>query len=242
MVAQTLGALCQTNRYLKHFAEGIQQAKEALEIHKQLNDKKEQAQCLNNLAYLLCDDKQLDAAEEAALQTNKLLSDTDDQHTVCESYRLLGHICSSKGQREKAIKHYEAALEIASLYNWHSQLFWNHHSLAQLFCDQGRFDDAHTHITHAKSYTTDNTYYCGRAMRLQASILYQQGRLEEAKSEAMSAFDVYQKLGASNSMEYCGKLLQLIEKAMNGEFLKIVSFCMLIHFLFLAQGVKGSRN
>jgi vacuolar-type H+-ATPase subunit D/Vma8 len=48
------------------FKEGIQLAKEALEIYERLGDTVEQAQCLIDLAQLFRDDQQLDAAEEAA--------------------------------------------------------------------------------------------------------------------------------------------------------------------------------
>jgi hypothetical protein len=50
-------------------------------------------------------------------------------------------------------------------------------------------------------------------MELQALIWYQQGRLEEAKSEALRAVDVYGKLGAAKDVEDCRELLQEIEKA-----------------------------
>ena len=46
--------------------EGIRQAKEASEIFEQLDDTAKRAECLIRLAYESCDDKQLDAAEEAA--------------------------------------------------------------------------------------------------------------------------------------------------------------------------------
>jgi hypothetical protein len=35
-------------------------------------------------------------------------------------------------------------------------------------------------------------------MELQAQIWYKQDRLEEARSEALRAIDIYQKLGAAN--------------------------------------------
>ena len=189
---------------------------------------------MNDLAYLLYDDKQLDAAEEAALQTINLLSDTNYQYIVCDSYHLLGYICHSKGEGEKAIEHYKAALGIASPSSWHSQLSWIHYSLAVLLCNQGRFNDAHAHIEHAKSYAASDIYLHGHAMQLWANIWYLQGRLREAKSEAISAFDVYQKLRALKDVEDCQQLLQQIEEAVNGEFVRIVLYCMPIHHLFLA--------
>ena len=55
-----------------------------------------------------------------------------DRHptVVCESHRFLGDVYSSKGEREKDIHHFEAALKIASPFNWNDQPFWIYHSLA----------------------------------------------------------------------------------------------------------------
>ena len=210
-VAQTLGELCLSNRMLKHYTEGIEQAKEALEILKQLDDKEEQAGCLNNLAYLLYDDEQLDAAEEAALQAITL-SDKGNQFPVCESYRLLGDICSSRGQREEAIKHYEAALGIASSSNWDYQLVWIHYSLAELFHKQSKFDDVYTHIAHAKLHTLNDMYLLGRVVELEARFLYEQGSLEKAKVETLDAIAVYERIGSIQDIERCRVLLQQIEE------------------------------
>jgi hypothetical protein len=57
--------LCDVNRLLGLHKEGIQRAKEALEIYERLGKITEQAQCLNFLAVSLEKDEQLDAAEEA---------------------------------------------------------------------------------------------------------------------------------------------------------------------------------
>jgi tetratricopeptide (TPR) repeat protein len=240
-VVRTLRELSQSNRMLKHYAEGIQQAKEALEIHKQLNNKGEQAQCLKTLAYLLYDNKQLDAAEEAALQSINLISDKGNQFLVCESFRLLGDICSSRGQGEKSIKHYKAALEIASFFNWHYQLLWIHYDLAKLFHNQGSFDDAHKHIAHAKSHTTNDVYRLGRVVELQARFWYRQKSLEKAKAEILYAISVYEKIGAIWKIKGCEELLQLIEKrAMNcGKHPEFVLPCIPIYHPFLSQGPKS---
>ena len=62
-VARALRCLSDANRLLDLPKEGIQQAKEALEIYERLGDAREQAQCLIQLALLLHSDKQLDAGE-----------------------------------------------------------------------------------------------------------------------------------------------------------------------------------
>ena len=199
-------------------AEGIQQAREALEIYQRLGTTVDQARCLNDLSRLLRSNKQLDAAKEAASHLIDLLPDEGEEYLACESQRLLGDIYRSKGERENAIHHFEMALAIASPFNWHDGQFWIHDSLAQLFRDERKFDNAHAHIEHAKALAVENAYNLGRAMDLQARIWYQQRKLKEAETEALGAFRTYEKLGAAKDLESCRALLQGIEKAMiNGE-------------------------
>jgi tetratricopeptide (TPR) repeat protein len=109
----------------------------------------------------------------------------------------------AKGETEKAIDHLKAALRIADSFSWDTQQFSTLCSLAELFCNQGRFDDAHAHVERAKSHTVNGTHRRGRVMELQAHIWYKQGRLEEAKAEALRAVDVFKKLGATRE---CGEM------------------------------------
>ena len=210
-VAITLKALAYTNHRLHLFGEGIQQAIQALKIHERLNHTIEQAASLQVLALLLRDDKQLDTAEEAASISINILPDTEKSQ-ICQGHRVLGEICGSKGEAEKAINHYKTALGIASSFNWHTEQFWIHYSLADLFRDQGRFDEAHAHIELAKSHTDNDAYRLGRVMELQAELWCQQERLEEAKSGVLCAVGVYEKLGAANDVERCRILLRGVEK------------------------------
>ena len=212
--AQTLMHPPDANRLLGLYKEGIPQAKEALEICERLNNLPGQAQSLEFLARLLCSDEQLDAAEEAASRAIELFPDEGEEFRVCRCHRVLGDINYSKGEMEKAIDHFETALGIASSSNWHDQQFWILRSLAQLCFAQDRFDDAHTYIERAKSNTTNDPYCMGRAMSLQARFWYQEYRFEEAKSEALRAADVYEKLGAVKDLEACRDLLQDIETEM----------------------------
>jgi len=48
----------------------------------------------------------------------------------------------------------------------------------------------------------------------QAKFRYDQGRLGEAKSEALRAADVFEKLGAAEDLEECRDLLRGIERRM----------------------------
>jgi len=84
------------------YKEGIQQAKEALDLYRQFNHVIGQAQALEDLSWLLFHDKQLDATEEAALQAINLFSDEDNKFLICSCYLALGNICCSKGEPEKA--------------------------------------------------------------------------------------------------------------------------------------------
>jgi tetratricopeptide (TPR) repeat protein len=210
-MARTLTCLADVNRRLHLFKEGIQQAKEALEISERLNDTAEQAASLGYLADLLRADNQLDAAEEAASRSIDLLPDTE-QFKICQGHRTLGDIYQSKGETEKAINHYETALGIADSFNWHSEQFWIHYSLAQLFRDQGRFGEAHGRVELAKSHVINDAYFLGRVMELQARIWYEQGKLEEAKSGTLDAIRVFEKLGAAEDVEGCRILLRDIEE------------------------------
>ena len=214
-VAQALGHLSRTNRLMGLHKEGIQQAKEAFEILKRLGETVGQVQCLIELAWLLRGDKQFDAAEESASRAISLIPEQGERFLVCQSHRTLGNIYRSKGETEKAIHHFEVALGIASSSDWYDELFWVHYSLAALFYGKGRFDDANVHLERAKPHAVNSAYDLGYAMELQARVWYKQHRFEEAKSEALRAADVYEKLGAAKVVEECRTLLWRIQKELD---------------------------
>jgi len=214
-VARILRHLANANRVTRVPKEGIQLAKEALEIGERLGETVVQAQCLAELAGLLRQDDQLDAAEEAISRAIDLFPEKGEEYRVCGSHRVLGSIYHFKRETEKAIHQFEVALRIASPFEWHSQLFWNHYGLALLFQQEGRFDDAQIHIEHAKSHTVNSARNLGYATEEQALIWYKQHRLEEARSEALRAADVYEKLGATMYLARCRELLQDIQKKLD---------------------------
>ena len=223
-IGLTLSYLSDANRWMDLRKEGIEQAREASEIFERLGDTARQARCLIDLAWLMHDDEQLDAAEEAALSAIDLLPEKGEQSRVCDGHRVLGTIYRSKGKTEKAIHHLEVALEIASSFNMVSDLFWVHFTLADVFSGEGRFDDAHAHIERAKSHAVNNVYNLGRAMQLQALFWCGQCMFEKAKSEALSAADVYEKIGATGDAEDCRALLREID----GEFLERCHFLLVL--------------
>ena len=206
-IALTLNELSDANRLLDHYGEGIQQAEEALGIYERLGDKIGQADSLNSLTFVLLENKQLDAAENVAFRTINLISEGGQEFILCQCHRSLGHIYESKGETKKAIHHFETAISIATPFDRHPQLFWIHLSLVQLFRDERRFDEANNHIAQAKSHTADNAYYLARAMDDQARIWRSQGRLEDAKLEALGALEIFENLGAVQDAERVRGLL-----------------------------------
>ena len=175
-----------------------------------------QAHCLITLASSLHSNEQFDAAEAAASRAIALLSGTGEKYRVCKSHRLLGNIYCSKGEAEKAIHHFEVALQTASSFGWYNQSFLVHYDLAGLLHDRGRFESAQAYLERAKSYAVNNTYFLGHAMRLQAVLWCEQRKLEEARSEALCAIDAFERLGAAKDLEKCRVLLRRIEGKMNG--------------------------
>ena len=210
-VAQTLRFISNANGLLGFQKEGIRQAKESLEICERLNNVHGQAQSWQRLASMLFNDRQFNAAGEAASRAIDLLSDGSDQFSVCKCYRVLGYVYRSKGEIDQAIKHFETALGIATTFNWRGRLFWIHHSLAGLFYSEHRFDEAHAHVEHAKSHATNDPYQMARAMELQAKFWHKQCRFKEARAEALRAAEVYEKLGATKDMQRCGTRLMAID-------------------------------
>ena len=212
-VADTLKSLSDANRLLGLNEEGIQQAKEALEIFEQVNDTRGQAESLNYLAWLLVNVKQFEDAEDAASRGIDLLSDKSDEYILSGFHRILGKVHEFKGEEEEAIHHLQTAIGIATPFNWRDLLYWTHNDLAGLFRDGGKFEDANLHIEQAKSLAVDSIHFLGGAAYTQATIWHQQGRLEDAKTEALRAFEIFDTLGATVDCGNCENLLQEIERA-----------------------------
>ena len=233
-IALTLRELSDANRWLGHYKEGMNQAREALEIFERLGKTMERAECLSCLSWLLKDDGQLDAAEEATLESIKLLPEKGQEYRLYSSHTTLGQIYQAKGEKEKAIYHYELALGIASTFEWHPSRLAVHASLVLLFLDEGELDNAQAHLNQTKSYPFDNPYYLGCTTISQACIRYKQRRFEDAASEALHAQGIFKKLGNLNGFERSGALLRQIEEAMkslppsgesdiDGELLKAIA-------------------
>ena len=208
LVADTLKDLASANKEMGLYEEGIQQAREALEMFGQLDHKEKQTDCLAVLALLLLNDKQLDAAEETA---SRALDLSEKQYQLCKSHKALGEIHQSKGNTEKAIHHLEAALQIASSLNSLGDLCNIHMSLAYLSAKKGKFDDTNTHIERAKLCVGNDTFDQGYVSCVNSTVLVLQRRYEESKSEALCALAIFEKLGATDFVGNARQVLDLIE-------------------------------
>ncbi|KAF9780530.1 hypothetical protein BJ322DRAFT_1112528 [Thelephora terrestris] len=218
-VAETLQCLSYANQHLGMYKEAIQQAKEALEIFKQLGDMREQLNCLQSLARSFLFDSRLDAAEETVSRNIELLPEKGHELHLSQSHRLLGEIYRRKGEMEKAVYHFKTALTIASPFDWQGQLFWIHYEMAVMFYNEGEYNDANAHIEQAKSHAAHDAYNLGRGMKIQARIWYRQHRLNDARSEALRALGTFERLGAAADAGRCQHFLQTIEQAMESELI-----------------------
>jgi len=206
-----LRELSEANRMVHRFEKGIRRAKEASGLAERLGDVVTQAECLVNLAWLLHPTNQLDAAEAASRAIN-LLSQKGENFLVCKCHYVLGLICRSKHETEKAIQHLEMALRLVSSPSWLNLLFWIQYWIAVLLSDQGRLDDAHAHVVQAKSHAVNGNdrYLLAHAMWLQAGFWYRQRRFEEAKSEASCAIDAFEGFGSTNEVNNVREILRQI--------------------------------
>ena len=216
-VAFTLLYLSDANLELGLFEEAIRQAREALAIVESRGIPEEKAATLNLLAWTLYRDEQIDDAEKVATRALNLLPEKGQEFIACKSHRILGDISLSRGEREKAIRHFEEALRIAPPFSWHNHVIWIHHSLALLFFGEGKFDQVESHIKQAESHAAGSVYFMGRTVLLRAWIFYRQGRLAEATSECSRALKAFRDLGATKGREICEGLLQNIDQSMRGE-------------------------
>ena len=213
--AMILSDLSDTNRQLGLIREGIQQAREASKIFGKLGKTADRAETLTDLAWLLRCDNRIDAAEKVASRAIELLPPDGERLRMCRGYRVLGYIFEAKGETEKAIHHFEVALEIASSDNLTYQLFWVRFAMAEAFLREGRFDDAHAYIEQAKPQAINDTYLLARASLLHADVWRKQNMFADAKPEALRALDMFEKLGAEGDVAYARWILEQIDASIS---------------------------
>ena len=156
-------------------------------------------------------------SEDTALRANDLFPENGEESRVFNCHRVLGGIYQYKGEMEKAVYHLEIARGIASSLNRAWDLYWVHYNLAQVFSQQDRLGDAQTHVEYAKSSAANNTYLLAMASSLQADLWYQQDMFGEARSEALAALDVFEKLGSTADAETTRQFLQQIDAEWPGQ-------------------------
>ena len=229
---QMLIDLAVANRDMGLYEEGIQQAREASESFGRLGDKDKQSHCFSVLASLLCQDKQLDAAEEAASRAIDL---SENPFRRCQSYVTLGQIHQCKGDIWMAIHYFEATIDIASPLGYGSMMSQAHLSQAQLYGLVDMFSEAHAHIKPAEVHAGNRTSLLGRVFKVDIALLRTQSRFEEAKSEALHALALFEKLGAADQVDEVRETLDGIEKNIQelDDDGKLLKSCSLSHPLTL---------
>ena len=233
-IADTLINLAGANLDMEFHAEGIQQAVGASEAFERLGETGKQAYCLSVLASLLCHDGQLDAAEEAASRAMDL---SENQFQLCQCHIRFGEIHQSKGNVEKAIHHFEESLRIASVLNSRDELFETHLALVGLYLEEEKFNEAQTYAEHAKSHVGNDMPLLGCAFLVSARVLSSRNKFKEAKSEALRALAIFEKLGTTALLEEIGEFLEEIEKEIgesDGEG-KRLKWCSLFTSLIRTQ-------
>ena len=199
-------------RQVSYFCkEGIRQVWEASEIFGWVGETGEQAHCLLVLALLLHEEEEFDEAEEAASRAMDLLENRD-QNQLSQCHKALGRIQKSNRDREKAIHHFEESLRIASSIDSGGELVKTHLSLAELYLDEEKSNEAQGHIEHAKSCAGNNANLLGCIVFTNACFLGAQDRFEEAKSEALRALATFEKIGATDLAESTRRFLEVIEE------------------------------
>jgi tetratricopeptide (TPR) repeat protein len=185
-----------------------------LEIFKQMGHTEWEMQTSSDLAMLLLEANQLDAAEDVASHGINLAPEKGQEIFVCRLHRVLGKIFLSKGEKSKATQHFETAIEIGSSFNWHEVLLWTHFDLADMFVKERELDDANFHTEQAKPHAVNDAYKLGHLASMQAVIWYGQRRFEEAKSEFLHALEIYEKLGAARDVGVCRESLKTVDQKM----------------------------
>ena len=196
-VARSLMGLAHTNWLLGYTREGIPQAEEALKIYEQLDNTVGQADSLGCLAFLFAERDQFGPAEEAASRAVNLSSGERRQSHICGQHQILGKICSSRGEMEAAISHLNKALEISRSLNLQDKQSMIIFFLVPLLAQTRRFDDAQAYLDQLKLGMANNPFNVGTVMLAQAALWRDQGKFEEAKSEALRAIHFYKTLGVT---------------------------------------------
>jgi len=116
------------------------------------------------LAFVLFDSGWLSAAEEPASRAIDLFLNQGSNLGSAMSPSLGDYIDTA--QEREGRRPFSSSPRLATHSTGAIQLFLIRECLVWLFLNEGRFDDAQSHIEHAKSITIDNEYFLGRATEL----------------------------------------------------------------------------
>ena len=210
-VAFALSELSPTSSFLGLHEEGIQQAREAMVIYQRLGNMGGVAACHLWLSSLFRRVDRLDDADECETQAIGLINTaipTADPTLCAFLHTCLDRIYSNRGETEKAYFHSEAALGKTTARD---NRFIAHRGLAADCLARGRLDKAEVHLEHDRSLAVDGTSELGSVMFLQACLLQEQGKFEEARSEALRVLDFVEEFGRGNVGDVEG-LLHTIDR------------------------------
>ena len=166
-VARTLRSLAYANLWLRLNVEGIPRAREASEIYERLDYAAGCASSLRCLAWLLAEDGQADAAEEAIARATSF---TSDEPTKPEYHHILGHISLSRGEMGVAITHHETVLGIATSLNSREAQSPIIRCLVHLL-----LKEAQVHLEFLKSDAANDIVSLGLAAVVQACVWRREG-------------------------------------------------------------------
>jgi hypothetical protein len=201
-VARALGSLSDANRLLGLYEEGIQQAKEALEIYERLGDTVEQARCLIHLAR--CCVSRQSARRRGGSRISRNRSSPGERPRISGlpiSSRSWQYISFQGREREGHSPFRGSPRNRIPFQLARSAVLDSSLPGGALFRSKAS-STMHTLTSNKPSRTRliTHTTWVARSL-LQARDWYRQRMLEEATSEALRALEIFEKLGAAEDLE-----------------------------------------
>jgi hypothetical protein len=195
-VAFILVELSNVNRVLGLHKEGIQRAKEALEIYERLGDTIGQASVwISSLFRCIQTDSSTLQKRPDSAQSNFSRRKAKNISSV-NPIALLANIYLQGREREGHSPLRDGPRNRFFFQLARSPVLDSLRPRAAVSRSKQVRRRTH-HIEQAKSHVVNDAYLLGRAVEFQALIRYGQRRLKEARSEASHAIEIFEKLGAA---------------------------------------------
>jgi tetratricopeptide (TPR) repeat protein len=131
-------------------------------------------------------------AEQEAREGLRLAQRSDMKNLFTRGYISLAYVCHSRGDYDKAISHYNQAIESARVYSGRKDMAFAQVNLGGLLIQQGRIDDGLREVEAAQSFFHSADYPDYRSEELQALIIIARARRKQGDYEA--AQSAYEKL------------------------------------------------